>query len=71
MDVCFNTSDVMATVCIGIYFYLHLCLITKLDKENNQCIRVKNRSTEYSKGNKTVAGKVATTHTEDGHKQGT
>ena len=33
MDVCFNTSDVMATVCIGIYFYLHFCLITKLDKE--------------------------------------
>jgi hypothetical protein len=31
----------------------------------------KNGSTEYSKGNKTVPGKVATTHTEDGHKQGT
>jgi hypothetical protein len=28
----------------------------------------KNGSTEYSKGNKTVPGKVATTHTEDGHK---
>jgi hypothetical protein len=27
-------------------------------------------STEYSKGNKTVPGKVATTHTEDGHKTG-
>jgi hypothetical protein len=26
-------------------------------------------STEYSKGNKTVSGKVATTRTEDGHKQ--
>ena len=26
---------------------------------------------EYSKGNKTVPGKVATTHTEDGHKQDT
>jgi hypothetical protein len=25
----------------------------------------------YSKGNKTVPGKVATTHTEDGHKQDT
>jgi len=29
------------------------------------CIRGKNRSREYSKGNKTVPGKVATTHTED------
>jgi hypothetical protein len=28
-------------------------------------------STEHSKGNKTVPGKVATTHTEDGHKQNT
>ena len=39
-----------------------------LDKENNQCIREKNRSTEYSKGNKTIPEKVATTRTEDGHK---
>ena len=31
----------------------------------------KNRNSEYSKGNKTVPGKVATTHTEDGHKQDT
>ena len=31
----------------------------------------KNGSREYSKGNKTVPGKVATTHTEDGHKQST
>ena len=29
----------------------------------------KNGSTEYNKGNKTVPGKVATTRTEDGHKQ--
>jgi hypothetical protein len=28
----------------------------------------KNWSTEYTKGNKTVPGKVATTRTEDGHK---
>jgi len=28
----------------------------------------KNGSTEHSKGNKTVPGKVATTRTEDGHK---
>ena len=52
-------------------FLRHLLGITKLDKEKNQCIREKNRSTEYSKGNKTVPGKVATTHTEDGHKQDT
>ena len=31
----------------------------------------KNRNREYSTGNKTVPGKVATTHTEDGHKQDT
>ena len=42
--------------------------ITKLDKEKNQCIRGKNGSTEHSKGNKTVPGKVATTRTEDEHK---
>ena len=28
----------------------------------------KNRSTEHSKGNKTVPEKVATTRTEDGHR---
>jgi len=52
-------------------FLRHLPGITKLDKEKNHCIRKKNRSTEYSKGNKRVPGKVATTHTEDGHKQDT
>ena len=52
-------------------FLRHLLGITKLDREKNQCIREKNRSREYSKGNKTVPGKVATTHTEDGHKQDT
>jgi len=52
-------------------FLRHLLGITKLDKEKNQCIREKNRSREYSKGNKTVPGKVATTHREDGHKQDT
>ena len=51
-------------------FLRHLLGITKLDKKN-QCIKNKNRSTEYSKGNKTVPVKVATTHTEDGHKQDT
>jgi len=52
-------------------FLRRLLGITKLDKEKNQCIRGKNRSREYSKGNKTVPGKVATTRTEDGHKQDT
>ena len=52
-------------------FLRHLLGITKLDKENDQCIRQKNWSTEHSKGNKTVPGKVATTCTEDGHKQST
>jgi hypothetical protein len=49
-------------------FLRNLLGITKLDKEKNQCIWGKNRSTEHSKGNKTVPGKVATTRTEDGHK---
>ena len=48
-------------------FLRHLLGITKLDKEKNQCIREKNGSTEYSKGNKTVPRKVATTPREDGH----
>jgi len=52
-------------------FLRHLLGITKLDKEKNQCIRGKNGSTEYSKGNKTLLRKVATTRTEDGHKQNT
>ena len=49
-------------------FLTHLLGITKLDKENYQCIREKNGSTEHRKGNKTVPGKVATTCTENGHK---
>ena len=49
-------------------FLRHLLGITKLDKEKNRCIREKNRSTEYSKGNKTIPAKVAATRTEDGHK---
>ena len=49
----------------------HLLGITKLDKGKNQSIWEKNGSTEHSKGNKTVPGKVAITRTEDGHKQTT
>jgi len=57
-------------VILSLYF---LCLlgITKLDKEKNQCIRQKNWSTEHSKENETVPGKVAKTCTKDGHKQTT
>jgi hypothetical protein len=51
-------------------FLRHLLGITELDKEETNVLG-KNRSTEYSKGNKAVPGKVATTHTEDGHKQDT
>jgi len=40
-------------------------------KENNQSIRGKNGSTEHSKGNNTIPEKVATTRTEDGHKENT
>jgi len=49
-------------------FLRHLLGITKLDKEKNQCIRGKNRSTEHSRGNKTVPEKVVISRTEDGHK---
>jgi hypothetical protein len=52
-------------------FLRHLLEITKLAKEKNHCIREKNGSREYSKGNKTVPGKVATKRTEGGHKQDT
>ena len=53
-------------------FLRHLLGITKLDKENKtNVLGKKNRSREYSKENKTVPGKVATTHTEDGHNQDT
>ena len=48
-------------------FLRHLLGITKLDKEKINVLG-KNRSTEYSKGNKTIPEKVATTRTEDGHK---
>jgi hypothetical protein len=51
-------------------FLRHLLEI-KLDKEKNQCIRGKNGSTEYSKGNKTVPGKVAKTQTEERNKDNT
>jgi hypothetical protein len=54
-----------------IKFLRHLLGITKLDKEKNQSIRQKNGSSEHSKGNKTEPEKVATTCTEDGHKQTT
>ena len=52
-------------------FLRHLLGITKLDKEKKPMYQGKNGSREYSIGNKTVPGKVATTHTEDGHKQDT
>jgi hypothetical protein len=63
-----NLLDLSGLVqaCNGIA--LPLFGITKLDKEKNQCISGKNGSTEHSKGNKTVPGRMATTHTEDGHK---
>ena len=35
------------------------------------CLNCINWSTELSKGNKTVPGKVATARTEDGHEQNT
>ena len=52
-------------------FLRHLLGITKLDKEKDQCIKQKNWIIGHSKVHKTVPGKVATTCTEDGHKQTT
>jgi len=45
--------------------------ITKPDKENNQCIRQKTGAQNIVKEIKTILEKVATTCTEDGHKQTT
>ena len=53
-----------------IKFLGYLLGITKLDREKNQYIRQKTGA-KHSKGNKTVPEKVATTCTEDGHKQTT
>jgi hypothetical protein len=50
-------------------FLRHLLGITKLYKEKDKSIRKKKWGTEHSKGNKTVPAKVATTCTEDGHRQ--
>jgi len=60
--------EVQRLEAVQMTFLKHLLGITKLDKEKYQCIREKNESTEHSKGNKTVPGKMATTHTEDGLK---
>ena len=50
-------------------FLRHLLGITKLDKGKKSMYQANNGSTEHSKRNKTVPEKVATTCTEDGHKQ--
>jgi len=53
-------------------FLRHLLRITKLGKEKTNVLG-KKQDRKYSTGNKKkiVPGKVATTHTEDGHKQDT
>jgi hypothetical protein len=43
--------------------------MTKLDKEKNRCFRGENGSREYSKGNKTIPGMVATNNTYRGWTQ--
>jgi hypothetical protein len=50
-------------------FFRHLLGIAKLNKEKISVLGEKNWGTEHSKGNKTVPEKVATTRTENGHKQ--
>jgi hypothetical protein len=49
-----------------IFSYFENCN-NKIDKEKF-ILLVKKRNTEYSKGNKTVPGKVSATRTEDGRK---
>ena len=50
-------------------FLRHLLGLAKLFKEKNQCIREKTGVQIIVKEiKKTVPGKVAKTHTEDGHK---
>jgi len=52
-------------------FFRHLFGITKLDKENNQYIREKTGAQNIAKEIKRYQKKVATTRTEDRHKQNT
>jgi hypothetical protein len=51
-------------------FLLYLLGITKLDKKGINVLG-KNGTIEYGRENKTVPGKVVTTHAEDGHKENT
>jgi len=52
-------------------FLRHLLGVTKLDKEKDQSIREKTGAENIVKEIKHYQKKVATTHTEDGHKQDT
>ena len=52
-------------------FLRHLLGITELDKEKNQCMRQKTGAQNIVKEIKQYQKKVATTRTEDGHKQTT
>jgi len=52
-------------------FLTHLLGLTKLDKEMSQCIRQKTGAQNIVKEIKQYQKKVATTCTEDGHKQTT
>jgi len=67
-----NINSQQDAIIIILLLIISINGITKLDKEKNQCNRQKkNGSTEHIKGNKTVPEKVATTCTEDGHKETT
>ena len=52
-------------------FLRHLLGITKLDKEKNHCIREKMGAQNIVEEIKQYQKEVATTRTEDGHKQNT
>jgi len=64
VDVGVGFADRAAVVAVGfvrIYVFLHISICIPLRP-------YRPLSTEHSKGNKSVPGKVATTRTEDGHK---
>ena len=62
---CVSSLEEQCLEAAQMIFLRHLLGITKLDKEKNQCIRQKTGAQNV------VKGKVATTCTEDGHKQTT
>ena len=66
-----TTAQLIILYTILSRLYTQLLVTSVTDIPNKFKIHNSDRSREYSKGNKTVPEKVATTHKEDGHKQDT